>query len=993
METRETAISTPSSSPGSKISLDVPAAVKKGPAADEPVGFFQALGRWARYLYFLRFSLALWLFAPALCALNWKDQTLTSGILVPDFWEQYFCIGFFLASAGLAALILARIVLINGPERWDLDYRPDGDGSRPGLLTKLMVNNDSYRERLVVLISQVPNLLVLGYMWWYGSSQGVAWWKIVLGLMAGGLVAGFFWWLPNAWYYLTYRTPEADLKLSRFALGKNAARTILYPRKWFWLNLPNRDLPGVPSIEQARSYLDQTRLSRFLSRFSIYRLICKGLSSQPGYGIAPGYGNSIYESHSFASISFVALIGLYVLIWPLTAPVPARTMSAIVTAALIAFSTVVLLIFLSVVPPRALEHEAEDGNGVPAERPDPENAVAERKKVWARKAKLMRVKVLLTLGTILFDGTVIGLANFTSAERFPIFATVLILVIAVCWTLAGLAFFLDRFRVPVFTLIVLLMAAPRMVHFDRTLYWSGGLLPHAGNSEEEHYLSTTSTSGKPAVPSPLEVLNNRRKGLNDGKPLIIITATGGGLHASAWTAAILAHLEQTLGPDLHKHLLLASTVSGGSVGLFAYLRELKAGTLDDSRRAAAFERMEGAAQCSSLEGVGWGLVYYDLPKAFIPVIPYFFPPSAGAGNLTGTPLLKDRTWSLRRSFERNLSNDYCEKLWRADGNPDSSSNAQPPLESQTGGGFLTLRTFLDTSAFPAFTMNTTAAETGERFLLANYAIPYEDLDLGPNYRARSFLATYGSSPDPDGKFADLPLATAAQMSATFPYVSSAARVPMSVDNEVNSVHFVDGGYYDNDGTASAIEFLHYALRKSADPKPPSAAKPQTPKPEPKDQGKKTEEPSDSLRVLLIEIRNSGDIEGSAPETQPDVIPGQRPWNLFNQIGAPLLGFWQAGHESVTARNQAGLELLEEALGGRLQIHRVVFADLCSIKATDTDPLNWSLTPRQRKEIVRDASTQMQQQYVEAKRWFEDTRWDRNASTEDERLSYSCPDTD
>lgn len=53
------------------------------------------------------------------------------------------------------------------------------------------------------------------------------------------------------------------------------------------------------------------------------------------------------------------------------------------------------------------------------------------------------------------------------------------------------------------------------------------------------------------------------------------------------------------------------------------------------------------------------------------------------------------------------------------------------------------------------------------------------------------------------------VATAARLSATFPYVSSAARIP--AEFAPYAFHFVDGGYFDNDGTSSVIEFLMHAF--------------------------------------------------------------------------------------------------------------------------------------------------------------------------------------
>lgn len=934
-------------------------------------GFWTELGRWARYLYFLRFSLMLWFFAPALCLLNWKDQTLTSGILIPEFWQQYLCVGFFLVSAGLAALVVARIVVINGPERWDLDYQLGSSGSRPAVLTTLLVNDDGKWERFVVWGSQIPNLGVLIYLTWYGSSQGVAFWKILLGLLLGAALSGAFWWLANAWYYLTYRAPKADDSLTRFVLGKNAARTILYPRRWLSLNLPKEDFPGYKTIEQATTELDREGPLGKIARFPGFRWILDKMSSQQGYGTAPGYEKTLYESHYFALIAFAAFFGLYLVIWPLTAPVPAPIMSVIAIVALITFTAAILYVFWTANP---LE--------VQATIPAGQTVASAIRKNRERKANLRRVQVWLTIGAVVFVGAVVGLALYTSAERFPILATLLIMMIAVGWLLGGMAFFLDRYRVPVLTVLILAMVFPRMLHWDRNPF------AQLRTSQEEHYLSVAmQTQSLPAVPTPTEILKNRLAAASDDRPLIIVTATGGGLHASAWTATILGKLETQFGSDFHKHLLLASTVSGGSVGLLAYLRELYEGTLDRPDRDAAIARMESAAQCSSLEGVGWGLVYYDLPKAFVPVIPYLVPPSTGVNDLAGTPLIKDRTWSLRRSFERNLKNKYCGQLWTSDGNSTPAWTGPPPEEGKIPGSGLTLGAFLDTNRFPAFTMNTTAVELGERFLLANYRIPFVNLEMGPNYRARSFLSTFGAPAGEAREFPDLPLATAAQMSATFPYVSSAARVPMELDNAVNSVHFVDGGYYDNDGTASAIEFLHYALI------PP--LKPTTTAQEKESETKTSvvqaagQEKKPPLRILLIEIRNSGGVQGSNPETVPDHIPGELPWNLFNQLGAPLLGFWQAGHESVTARNQSGLELLEDALGDKLQVHRIVFADLCSVAEAHTDPLNWSLTPKQRKEVRDVASRKLQTQYSEAKRWFDMTAWNRQAKDEDAPPSYVC----
>lgn len=893
----------------------------------------QGAAPWVRYAYFLRFSLMLWVFAPALCLLNSLSSTLTSGIVTPEKWQQYFCVGFFAVSASFAALVIARVVIINGPERWDHGYNPAND-ARPLLLTTLLDNDRGKCEFVAFFGSQLPTLFVFLYVTVNGVGQNVNPWHIWPGLLLGALLSACFWWLANAWYYLRYVATPSAPGLRRFSLGKNAARTMVFPRCCFHLNRVGSRYPGRPTIEQAETLLPR------LTLWSFGRWVAR----QPGYGTVADTDHFFYEAHAFATIALVMFAQLAMMIWILTAPVPTPAKWRwIVIAYVVLVGVGAIAVFVSSRPMAG--------------------------------GRMRAIKWALSLGVVAFVGGVIALDCGSSVERFPIFATVLILVSALLYALGGIAFFFDRYRVPVLTLIVVAMIAPRVAHLDRTLYWGDG--PpwkngqgqqglHKGNGQEEHYLSTTYTVDQRQIElqTPAEILRNKMR-IDPGEPLIVVTATGGGLHASAWTAAILARLEQQLGLQFHRRLLLASSVSGGSVGLLSYLRELKEGTLENHREMA-LERMQAVAQCSSLEAVGWGLLYYDLPKAFVPVIPYLIRPSSGDNDLESSPLWKDRTWSLRKAFERNLENLYCKRLWAQDGHEATEFPDDPnPTEGLTLHGMSPA--IAGNEWIPGFTMNTTTVERGERFLLANYRVPENQMNAEPEYRARSFLATFARSwpnggvrpPEPD-----LPLATAAQMSATFPYVSSAARVPMAVDNNVASVHFVDGGYFDNDGTVSAIEFLRYALNPSIDEKRDHPDL---------DTMDRLGHGGPPLRVLMIEIRNSGDIAPTGEETAGDESDITSPGNALNQLGGPLLAFWQAGHESVTGRNRTALGLAEQALAEKLELHRVVFADANSLKVAGTDPLNWSLTPRQRAE-VRSSAVALPFQDEEAKCWF--TQWDR-----------------
>jgi len=104
---------------------------------------------WLRYLYFLRFSLLIWWLPAILVGLKFLAYALASGLLVPEFLPGYLCVAFFASSTGYAALVMGRIVVINGEER--LEEVP------PGALTTLLAGRPG-QERwqwIAPIVSQV----------------------------------------------------------------------------------------------------------------------------------------------------------------------------------------------------------------------------------------------------------------------------------------------------------------------------------------------------------------------------------------------------------------------------------------------------------------------------------------------------------------------------------------------------------------------------------------------------------------------------------------------------------------------------------------------------------------------------------------------------------------------------------------------------------------------------------------------------------------------
>src|SRR5271170_3697680 len=238
--------------------------------------FLDAAKRWVRYAYFMRFAIALWLFAPLMCLLDQTGfKTITSGIMTPETLQQYICVAFFLVSAGFVALICARVVLINGPARFDKCYDEDDDG-RPSGLIALLANDEGRHEWWALLVSQLPNAGVYIYLLVNGHGQWVRLSDIGLGLFFGTALAFVVWYVVNAWYYLTYDPPDPT---GTVEFGRNAARTLLLPRNFigFGLHRPGIDRYSHDTIEGASNWMAGSFLDKALN------WIAQVASRSPGY--------------------------------------------------------------------------------------------------------------------------------------------------------------------------------------------------------------------------------------------------------------------------------------------------------------------------------------------------------------------------------------------------------------------------------------------------------------------------------------------------------------------------------------------------------------------------------------------------------------------------------------------------------------------------------------------------------------------------------------
>jgi hypothetical protein len=359
-----------------------------------------------------------------------------------------------------------------------------------------------------------------------------------------------------------------------------------------------------------------------------------------------------------------------------------------------------------------------------------------------------------------------------------------------------------------------------------------------------------------------------------GSTVIVVAASGGGIKAAAWTTRVLTGLEEHNPRIFGDSVRLISAVSGGSVGAMYFVSEYDANGTGLPSDAMTLEKAVARSEASSLDDIAWGLVYPDFLRVFVPVFKHL-----------------DRGEALEAALSRELPNRK-HHLWS-------------PLSDWREGVLEGWR--------PAVVFNATVVESGERFLLGT-------TDLSHAVGRTSLR----DSQFPQFAVRDVSLVTAARLSATFPYVSPAARP----DIAGTQIHVVDGGYTDNYGMATLLTWLDEALRAPGNP---------------------------VRHVLIIEIR------ASPPASEPPPL-SWRGWPF--QSYAPISAMLNVRDTGQLPRNEEELGLLRRyAASCNIDIEDAVFE-----YPPENAPLSWHLSPNDKKQIETiwaSAATEEQKQTVRA----------------------------
>jgi hypothetical protein len=237
-------------------------------------------------------------------------------------------------------------------------------------------------------------------------------------------------------------------------------------------------------------------------------------------------------------------------------------------------------------------------------------------------------------------------------------------------------------------------------------------------------------------------------------PLFIVAAEGGGIRAAYWTAAVLGSIQDTE-ESFADHIFAISGVSGGSLG------------------AAVFDALVANGKCQGkFAEVSESMLGQDFLSPAIAAMLY--------------PDLLQRFWSWPYTYldRGHWLEQSWEKAWQ------EATHKNGLSDDRFAAPFSSLWKNPPTYV-PALFLNATSVENGNRVIVSN---------IQTNVQPEQFLGAEDLA-DKIKPAIDVPLSTAAHLSARFTYVSPAARF------RSDRTHAVDGGYFENSGSTTALDVL------------------------------------------------------------------------------------------------------------------------------------------------------------------------------------------
>ena len=299
--------------------------------------------------------------------------------------------------------------------------------------------------------------------------------------------------------------------------------------------------------------------------------------------------------------------------------------------------------------------------------------------------------------------------------------------------------------------------------------------------------------GEYEAPDLVEVYDDWKfpEGQGGLRTLVVVDASGGGIQASAWTAQVLTGLHERYGDNFSRSVGLISSVSGGSVGTMFYLanRSELASNVDRANSSGealskdAILKIREAARSSALEATAWGLAYPDTMRTVFPF---------------AVDRTIDRGWAIEQVWQQRMTSTGIDGLDRGNLNLADLGKA------------------IRQNHLPVPVFNATLMESGQRLQISPVLSPPQVANELEYETTMPDAAVQLIKEFPRAR----PLiSTAARLSATFPYVTPAARalMPDDFDSErakksaVARYHVVDGAYVDNEGAVTSVDWINRLL--------------------------------------------------------------------------------------------------------------------------------------------------------------------------------------
>jgi len=269
--------------------------------------------------------------------------------------------------------------------------------------------------------------------------------------------------------------------------------------------------------------------------------------------------------------------------------------------------------------------------------------------------------------------------------------------------------------------------------------------------------------------------------------VFFVAAAGGGLRAAYWTAIMLAAADDHTCGEFGRHVYAYSGVSGGSLGIAAYLAQRQvweAKSPPPSERCQTGRRQEMAdlLRRDFLAPVAGSMLFAEMTQRYVPF----------------DYLEEDRGSVLARAWSRAWDDVFPADKGRFD---------RPFLDVFAG--------VKDGRPGPAVFLNATAVETGRRAIATNVRVAFPaSIDI--------FRPVQKAALKTDG----LPLREAVLNSARFTYVSPAGTVhsckqPATDGSCAVEVklwdRLVDGGYFENSGVATLTDVMRALATRAKTP--------------------------------------------------------------------------------------------------------------------------------------------------------------------------------